>query len=106
MGFHMKDRIGRKKYCYHETFCKKINYFSRIFWKTSAETIKQDKCALYMDARVRRTSVICTENTQVRSKNRILALKMLKIRKKRLVRSIFQPISGKIGLKYLTIHKY
>ena len=78
MGFHMKDRIGRKKYCYHETFCKKINYFLRIFWKTSAETIKQDKCALYMDARVRRTSVIYTENSRLWSKNRILVLKMLK----------------------------
>ena len=49
--------------------------------------IMHDKCAPLKDARLRRTSVVSTKNTTLGSKNAVLAVKMLKIRKKRLTKA-------------------
>lgn len=53
-----------------------------LFAKTSCENLKGYKCLLCEDGRQWRTCVYSTEKTQLRSKRPILAVKMLKNRKK------------------------
>ena len=79
--------------------------FLRDFPMTLYENIKPDKCTSCADDRLWRTCVIDTEKTRLRSKNHVLAVKMLKIRKKCQVRAFFCSLSGKNAPKYLTYPK-
>ena len=69
------------------------------------ENIILYKCTRVIDAHLRRTSVINTENPCLWSKNPVLALKMLKIRKRSLSMAVFWLLSGKNTVKHLTIRE-
>ena len=87
-------------------FRKNENSLGIFFYSKNGLPFRQniilDKCVLVKDARVGRTCVVNTEITPLGSKNAILAVKMLKIRKKCLTMAFFCWISSKNTEKYLT----
>ena len=82
----------------------KINkIFLPVFTTLFCENLKRYKCAQQADVRRMWTCAINAKISCLGSKNPILALKMLKIRKKCATGLVFLALSGKNSLKYLTI---
>ena len=77
-----RENPGEKNLACRNFFGVFNKFFLMIFLMTLRENRIQDKCLYIADARVRRTGVGNTENPRLRSKTPVLAVKMLKNRKK------------------------